>query len=95
MPWLRMLFMLFKTSACVCRLSKALRLLSSNDSTPTTLEGTDPFQPDTGVVKFEGNNSSVTATVLDATNVTLDVDLNGDGIGDIPQINTSWAALTA
>jgi len=63
-------------------------------STPTTLAGTDPALPDTGEMKFEGDNSSVTATVLNATNVDLNIDLNGDGFTDTT-INSDWATLTA
>ncbi len=61
--------------------------------TITHLSGTDPNNPDTGVMKFVGaNNTSITLTALDSINVQLDVDTDGDGATD-QTIATTWAAL--
>lgn len=62
-------------------------------STPTPLAGNGSAHPSSGVVKLTGaGGSSVTLTALDSTNVTLDIDSNGDGMIDTTQSRT-WATL--
>ena len=61
-------------------------------TTSTPFRGTGTSNPNTGVVKINGVGSSVTLTVLDSTNVRLDVDSNGDGVTN-SVINTTWAVL--
>jgi len=63
-------------------------------STPVALSGVGTANPNAGTVKLVGEgNSSVTVTPLDATNVRLEVDSNGDGSSDAT-IDTTWTALT-
>ncbi|MFQ5468685.1 MAG: hypothetical protein ACE5EH_00115 [Gammaproteobacteria bacterium] len=63
-------------------------------TTITTLQGLDTDDyPGTGAIKVSGaNNTSVTLTAVDNTNVRLAVDADGDGITD-STINTTWTAL--
>lgn len=50
-------------------------------------------QPTQGALKITASdNSSVTLTVLDSTNVKLDLDKNGDGVID-ESVTTTWTAL--
>ena len=63
-------------------------------STPAALSGVGTANPNAGTMKLVGDsNSSVTVTPLDATNVRLEVDSNGDGSSDAT-IDTTWTALT-
>lgn len=49
--------------------------------------------PTQGVLKITASdNSSVTLTVIDSTNVKLDLDKNGDGVTD-ESVTTTWTAL--
>lgn len=62
--------------------------------TTNTISGVDPSDPDTGQLVVSGaNGTSVTVTVIDSTNIQLDVDEDGDGVAD-KTINTTWAALS-
>jgi len=61
--------------------------------TNTTFQGNGSGNPSVGQAKATGaNNSSVTLTAIDAVNVRLDVDEDGDGLTD-STINTTWSAL--
>lgn len=58
----------------------------------TPFEGIAPDFPHTGVMRIVGEGSSETVTAVDAVNVTIDVDENGDNIVDVT-IDTTWQAL--
>ncbi len=60
--------------------------------TTTTFQGVGNAYPSTGVMVVTGDNSSETITVVDSTNLTIDVDDKGDGTVD-QTINTTWNAL--
>jgi hypothetical protein len=61
--------------------------------TDSTFQGVDPDHPFTGQATITGaNNSSVTLIAVDAVNVTLLVDEDGDGVTD-QTIDTTWDNL--
>jgi len=61
--------------------------------TSTTFQGTGSGNPFVGQAKATGaSNSSVTLTAIDAVNVRLEVDEDGDGVIDSTTV-TTWAAL--
>ncbi len=61
--------------------------------TVTKFSGVEPAMPDTGVAKATANDGySVTLTVQDATNISLEVDTDGDGIID-GTVNTTLDKL--
>lgn len=62
-------------------------------STPTEFSGEGFAYPSAGVLLVEGTNSSVSLIAVDDVNVTIEIDINGDGAVD-ETINTTWAALT-
>lgn len=62
-------------------------------TTTSPYQGTGTANPNTGAIKITGAGSSVTLTVLDSTNIRLDIDSNGDGIMDPPSITMTWTTL--
>ena len=62
-------------------------------STPVTFAGEGIDYPSSGALLVEGDNSSARLTAVDNTNVTIEIDSNGDGVVDAT-IDTTWAALT-
>ena len=63
-------------------------------STPVELSGEGTAYPSAGVLLVEGSNSSARLTAVDNVNVTIELDLNGNGETD-QTINTTWADLTS
>ena len=61
-------------------------------TTPVPFTGAVGERPSAGELLISGNNSSVRLVALNATDVRLDVDNNGDGQIDI-SIESSWDAL--
>ena len=62
-------------------------------STPVTFAGEGFDFPSSGTLLVEGENSSARLTAVDNINVTIEIDVNGDGVVD-DTINTTWVALT-
>lgn len=62
-------------------------------STPIEFSGEGIAFPSAGQLLVEGVNSSARLIAVDAVNVTIEIDSNGDGVTD-ETINTTWAALT-
>ncbi len=62
-------------------------------STPVTFQGFDNGYPQTGELLVTGANSSARLIALDAVNVRVEIDSDGDGTVD-DVIDTTWAALT-
>lgn len=62
-------------------------------STPVEFSGEGTDYPSVGVLLVEGSNSSATMTAVDNVNVTIELDVNGDGETD-ETINTTWVDLT-
>ena len=62
-------------------------------STPVTFEGFDNGYPQTGELLVTGDSSSARLIALDAVNVRVEIDSDGDGTVD-DVIDTTWAALT-
>ena len=62
-------------------------------STPVTFMGFDTDYPQTGELLVTGASSSARLIALDAVNVRVEIDSNGDGTVD-DVIDTTWADLT-
>jgi hypothetical protein len=63
-------------------------------STPTTFVGNEGEYPNTGVLLVRGESSSARLVAVDATNVRIEIDNNGDGATD-EIIELTWAELEA
>jgi hypothetical protein len=63
-------------------------------STETTFQGNEGEYPNTGVLLVSGDNSSARLVAVDATNVRIEIDNNGDGTAD-EIIELTWAELEA
>ena len=61
-------------------------------STETTFQGNEGEYPSTGVLLITGDNSSARLVAVDATNVRIDIDNDGDGTLD-ETIDLTWAEL--
>ena len=61
-------------------------------STATTFQGNEGEYPNTGVLLVSGDNSSARLIAVDATNVRIEIDSNGDGTTD-EIIELTWAEL--
>ena len=61
-------------------------------STETTFQGNEGEYPNTGVLLVRGDNSSARLVAVDATNVRIEIDNNGDGTAD-EIIELTWAEL--
>lgn len=61
-------------------------------STVTTFAGNEGEYPNTGVLLVRGDNSSARLIAVDATNVRIEIDTNGDGVPD-ETVNLTWAEL--
>jgi hypothetical protein len=61
-------------------------------STETTFTGNEGEYPNTGVLLVRGDNSSARLVAVDATNVRIEIDSNGDGTAD-EIIEITWAEL--
>lgn len=61
-------------------------------STPTTFVGNEGEYPNTGVLLVRGESSSARLVAVDATNVRIEIDNNGDGATD-EIIELTWAEL--
>ena len=61
-------------------------------STETTFQGNEGEYPNTGVLLVRGDNSSARLVAIDATNVRIEIDTNGDGTVD-EIIELTWAEL--
>ena len=61
-------------------------------STETTFQGNEGEYPSTGVLLMTGDNSSARLVAVDATNVRIDIDNDGDGTLD-ETIDLTWAEL--
>ena len=61
-------------------------------STETTFTGNEGEYPNTGVLLVRGENSSARLIAVDATNVRIEIDSNGDGTAD-EIIELTWAEL--
>ena len=61
-------------------------------STESTFVGNEAEYPNTGVMLVRGDNSSARLIAVDATNVRIEIDTNGDGTAD-EIINLTWAEL--
>ena len=61
-------------------------------STETTFQGNEGEYPNTGVLLVRGDNSSARLVAIDATNVRIEIDNNGDGAAD-EIIELTWAEL--
>ena len=61
-------------------------------STLTTFQGNEGEYPNTGVLLMNGDNSSARLIAVDATNVRIEIDNNGDGSLD-ETIELTWAEL--
>ncbi len=63
-----------------------------NYSTPVTFQGFDNGYPQAGELLVTGEDSSARLIALDAINVRVEIDSNGDGTVDTV-IDTTWAEL--
>ena len=61
-------------------------------STEATFTGNEGEYPNTGVLLVRGENSSARLVAVDATNVRIEIDSNGDGAAD-EIIELTWAEL--
>lgn len=61
-------------------------------STEATFVGNEGEYPNTGVLLVRGDNSSARLVAVDATNVRIEIDSNGDGNAD-EIIELTWAEL--
>ena len=61
-------------------------------STETTFVGNEGEYPNAGVLVVRGDNSSARLNAIDATNIRIDIDSNGDGVTD-ETIDLTWAEL--
>jgi hypothetical protein len=61
-------------------------------STETTFQGNEGEYPNTGVLLIRGDNSSARLVAVDATNVRIEIDNNGEGTAD-EIIELTWAEL--
>ena len=62
-------------------------------STPLEFSGEGNSFPSAGVLLVRGTNSTARLIAVDDVNVTIELDVNGDGVVD-DTINTTWLALT-
>lgn len=62
-------------------------------STPLEFSGEGNAFPSEGVLLVRGANSTARLIAVDNVNVTIEIDVNGDGVVD-DTINTTWLALT-
>ncbi len=62
-------------------------------STPVTFMGFDSDHPQSGELLVSGDSSSARLIALDAVNVRVEIDTDGDGTVD-EVIDTTWAELT-
>ena len=63
-------------------------------STPVTFAGFDTDYPNTGELLVRGESSSARLIAVNSTDVTIEIDSNGDGNVD-ETISTTWPALTS
>jgi len=66
-------------------------------STPVAVEAwtwyPDDFDPHNGEILITGADSSIRILIVDDSNVTLEIDVNGDGVVD-EYVYTNWSELT-
>ena len=62
-------------------------------STPVEFSGAGTDFPSEGVLLVEGTNSLARLTAVDNVSVTIELDINGDGVTD-ETVNTTWVDLT-
>jgi hypothetical protein len=62
-------------------------------STPVAVEAWQWEDPHVGEMLITGANSSIRILVVDTSNVTLEIDVNGDGVVD-EYVYTNWSELT-
>lgn len=62
--------------------------------TPVEFSGEGTDYPSSGVLLVEGENSSARLTAVDSVNVTIELDVNGDGETD-HTIEATWADLAS
>ncbi|MCC8401479.1 hypothetical protein LJ655_06150 [Paraburkholderia sp. MMS20-SJTN17] len=74
--------------------SPTLGSVSYTVKTKTPFQAIGSANPSVGSMTVTANNSSATLTVIDSTNVKIDIDSNGDGVID-QTINTTWADLNS
>lgn len=60
--------------------------------TETTFVGNEGEYPNAGVLLVRGDNSSARLIAIDATNLRIEIDSNGDGVTD-ETIDLTWAEL--